>query len=136
MIDVDRFKAINDLHGHNVGDKVLCAFADTCRGFGRDVDCVGRIGGEEFGILLPETGLTDARAIAERFRQEIERSTIHAVEKRVTITISAGVSTLTEDVRNMDDLLKHADTALYEAKKKGRNRVEVFQPSLSKRSLG
>lgn len=136
MIDVDRFKGVNDLHGHNVGDTVLCAFVDTCRGLVRDVDCLGRIGGEEFGVFLPETGLNDAHAIAERFRQEVERSTIRAGEEKIAITISAGVSTLTEDVKDMDVLLKHADTALYEAKRAGRNRVEVFQPSHSKRLSG
>ena len=123
MIDLDHFKAVNDTHGHDMGDKVLVAVANSIRKVIRKPDIPGRIGGEEFAILLPNTYLEGALALAERLRRESEEITIPTSKVPVTITISIGVAYLdTGDA--IDNLLKKADQALYQAKNLGRNRVE------------
>jgi diguanylate cyclase (GGDEF)-like protein len=127
--DVDRFKQVNDRHGHAVGDRVLQAVARALEGALRQVDVVGRSGGEEFLVVTPETPLADALAVAERLRLEVARAGIRAGELSVQVTISAGVASLrSARAGSPDELLAVADAALYRAKALGRNRVEVAAP--------
>jgi len=124
LADLDDFKLVNDGFGHHAGDDVLLAFADLLRAHGRDVDVAARLGGEEFAILLPETGLEGASAVAERLRQSLANRRIRLGEREVTVTASFGVAELGPG-QSVDALLRAADSALYRAKEKGKNRVEV-----------
>jgi diguanylate cyclase (GGDEF)-like protein len=125
MLDLDHFKDINDNYGHLVGDRVLREVADTLKRETRTVDVVGRFGGEEFTILLPDTGLTDATGIAERLRRRIaERA---PAPSHPAVTVSIGVATLPDHASTLEDLIDTADTALYRAKLDGRNRVATAE---------
>lgn len=131
VLDIDRFKAINDRAGHPFGDRVIQAVADCCAGQVRREDAVGRIGGEEFAILLPETGLEAGRLLAERLRSAIERQlTQLGAEGGVTVTCSIGGVSLTREHSEFSDLMAQSDSALYDAKHAGRNQVRFF-PSVS-----
>ena len=121
MLDIDLFKNINDTYGHEAGDTALRAFADLCRAMVRSPDSIGRIGGEEFALLLPETNRTNARALAERLRAAVASMRIDGLP--VTMTISVGVSEVLPSEDKPDAALSRADAALYEAKRGGRNRV-------------
>lgn len=123
FIDIDRFKAINDLHGHAAGDSVLASIGRICRDAQRASDTGGRFGGNEFAILLPETDLDGAIVFAERLRQTIERQSISTESENHNITVSIGVADARLSMSGFDRLLKLADNALYEAKQAGRNRV-------------
>lgn len=123
MLDVDHFKAINDTHGHEVGDQALQHLAACARSVLREVDLIGRWGGEEFVALLPETSSLRAEEAAERLRQEIENSTITVGDQQVKITVSIGCTTLADSDKNINDLLRRADDALFCAKNSGRNSV-------------
>jgi diguanylate cyclase (GGDEF)-like protein len=124
LADLDDFKLVNDGFGHHAGDEVLLAFADLLRAHGRDVDVAARLGGEEFAILLPETGREGASVVAERLRQSLSARVIRIGEKaEVTVTASFGVAEL-EEGQSVDALLRAADSALYRAKELGKNRVE------------
>lgn len=126
MLDIDFFKQVNDSYGHKVGDTVLKKLADVCRNTLREVDVIGRVGGEEFAVLLPETDMARAVEVAERLRSDIENAKIsRASGLPVHITVSIGVAFLRSKDENLDVLLNKADKALYEAKKSGRNRVCV-----------
>jgi tRNA (guanine-N(7)-)-methyltransferase len=120
MIDLDHFKAINDTHGHPVGDRVLVDFVARVKNLLRQPDRFGRFGGEEFVALLPETPLNEARLVAERLRAMIEANT--ADLPRCTVSIGVSVSRL--DDAGLDNIITRADAALYQAKRAGRNRVE------------
>ncbi|MDH0201690.1 sensor domain-containing diguanylate cyclase [Comamonas aquatica] len=123
-IDIDYFKTVNDTHGHDVGDMVLQHLAQFLSHICRVDDVPCRVGGEEFIILLPGTHKLDAAKIAERLRQNVEATDIPVVGK---ITISVGISCYPEDARDVFAVFKHSDEMLYQAKRHGRNRVEVFQ---------
>jgi len=123
ILDIDRFKKINDSYGHAAGDKVLKELASLIVENVRKVDLVGRMGGEEFGILLPDTDLKKAIMMAERLRKNIESSSFNYGDQELAVTVSIGLTTHKRGVLNIDELLKIADKALYEAKAKGRNRV-------------
>ncbi len=123
MIDLDEFKSINDLHGHQTGDRVLMKFAETCKRTMRSIDIAGRLGGEEFAVLLPETDMTQAFEAAERLRQQLARESIEVSDSVLAFTASIGVATLSSGQDSLDSLLATADKALYEAKRSGRNRV-------------
>lgn len=123
-IDIDYFKTVNDTHGHDVGDMVLQHLAQFLSHICRVDDVPCRVGGEEFIILLPGTHKVDAAKIAERLRQNVEATEIPVVGK---ITISVGISCYPEDARDVFAVFKHSDEMLYQAKRHGRNRVEVFQ---------
>lgn len=125
MIDIDFFKKVNDTYGHSVGDEVLRALSETAILALRNADIIGRLGGEEFAVLLPETGGESALEVAERLRQSVERTTINTAAGGLTITVSIGVSTRTPSTNVVETLLKEADVALYDAKQSGRNRVVV-----------
>jgi diguanylate cyclase (GGDEF)-like protein/PAS domain S-box-containing protein len=126
MLDVDLFKKVNDSHGHKVGDLVLIKLAEVCGQTLREVDIIGRLGGEEFAILLPETNLEKANEVAERLREAIAKAKV-PLEGGLPLhfTVSIGVTSLVSKDDNLDVLLNRADKALYEAKEKGRNRVCV-----------
>lgn len=124
MMDIDFFKRVNDSYGHKVGDAVLRKLADVCRDTLREVDIVGRIGGEEFAILLPETNRAEALEVAERLRLAVADSTVLMKDcPPVQYTVSIGVSSVVSADDNIDMLLNRADQALYQAKLSGRNRV-------------
>lgn len=131
MLDIDHFKSINDTYGHEIGDLALKAFADTCRGCIREIDHLGRIGGEEFACLLPETSESEARACAERLRACIEAQSIDTAKGKVQFTVSIGVAVLQPEHVNWECLLRDADGALYQAKCEGRNRVVIARPRSS-----
>lgn len=125
IIDLDHFKHVNDTYGHACGDHVLLEFARVCHEIVRAGDAVGRLGGEEFAILLPGTGLDNAQRIAERIRETVELRTI-ALPKggTVDVTVSVGLAVHRQD-EALDALMSRADGAMYEAKCLGRNRVIV-----------
>jgi diguanylate cyclase (GGDEF)-like protein/PAS domain S-box-containing protein len=126
MIDIDEFKTINDRFGHACGDHAISAVATTCRTALRTVDLVGRIGGEEFAVLLPETDLTGAGITAERLRSAVAALRLDTgTADTVSLTISIGVSARQKGDRGLDDTLHRADAALYQAKHLGRNRICV-----------
>ena len=123
MFDIDHFKKINDIHGHLAGDFVLKDVARIVQARIRRDEVFARYGGEEFGIVLPETNLEGARALAEGLREKIEQSRFVFQNEQIRVTISIGVAALTDQDRSSMDLIKHADTKLYDAKRAGRNRV-------------
>jgi diguanylate cyclase (GGDEF)-like protein len=123
LADLDNFKWVNDGFGHHAGDIVLRSFADLMRSHIRDVDVPGRIGGEEFAIVLPETDRNGAESVAERMRESLSSVPIPVSDDQsVRVTASFGVAELVDD-QSGDDLLRSADTALYRAKAEGKNRV-------------
>lgn len=124
MIDIDFFKQINDTHGHAVGDRVLKELANVCLQTLRDIDIVGRLGGEEFAILLPETALDEAIEVANRLHDALANTQISNGEHiTLKFTVSLGISALQSKQQDLEQLLDVADQALYEAKRQGRNRV-------------
>jgi len=131
FLDLDRFKRVNDQYGHRAGDKVLRHVAEQISKSIREVDIVARYGGEEFVVLLPNTDLAGARQCAEAIRKNIADQAIKIGDTTIRTRLSVGVSMLTEDVANEDELLKRADTALLRAKKQGRNRVCVWASDIS-----
>ena len=125
ILDLDRFKSINDTHGHDGGDDVLREFAGRLRKNVRGIDLACRYGGEEFVVVMPDTEASIAEKVAERIRAEIERNPFAVGKEGLTIglTISVGVSSVLRKRDTVEDLMKRADLALYEAKSAGRNRV-------------
>ncbi len=121
FIDVDNFKQINDTYGHNKGDEVLKSIAHVIRKETRKTDFVGRFGGEEFLIVLPETELDHAYAVAERIRKSIERLDFGVGR----VSVSVGVTDLRED-DDLESLFNRVDRAMYLAKEKGKNRSEIL----------
>ena len=124
MADIDHFKAINDAHGHHIGDKVLQHFAQTLSASVRTIDLVGRWGGEEFVILMPGTELDEAVQAAERMRLAVIKAAPPLDDPGYAYTASFGVAAFSAETPTMASLFGRADTALYLAKKNGRNRVE------------
>jgi diguanylate cyclase (GGDEF)-like protein len=126
MIDVDNFKNYNDDYGHLAGDQVLITVADAIRSPLRPNDLVARFGGEEFAVLLPETTVSNARIIAERLREHVEKSDPGVLDSRQlpSVTISLGVAGR-QPGYSLDMMIAAADVAMYHAKRNGRNRVEV-----------
>ncbi|MGZ4999806.1 MAG: diguanylate cyclase, partial [Methylomonas sp.] len=139
MFDVDYFKVVNDNYGHKTGDMVLQEIATVFRQTLREVDILGRLGGEEFAAVLPETGADEAREAAERLRLAIAGAEMRTeAEEHLRITVSIGVSALADEQVNIETLLKQADEALYVAKNCGRNQVRMAQgapPSGSEKIL-
>ena len=125
LLDVDRFKAINDTHGHPVGDEVLRVVADELRKVTRGGDLLGRFGGEEFAIIMPETDIDQAQLACERLRRAVAGRTLHYPNGTSgRVTISSGVALLA-GAEGCDHLVSRADKALYEAKAGGRNLVRL-----------
>jgi len=126
MIDIDHFKNINDVHGHQAGDIALVQLSELMISTLREHDLISRIGGEEFTILLPETNLNSAVEIAERMRVLIEQHTFEIfTHLKLNLTISIGVATLSKEVPDFISLLSCADQQLYRAKANGRNCVSA-----------
>lgn len=124
IFDIDRFKTINDTYGHAEGDRVLCEVVAAVRGAIREIDLFGRIGGDEFFLVLPGAGRDKAIEIAERIRKQIEANVRYGRPPE-TVTTSVGAAWLSERINNMDRLESAVDAALYRAKRNGRNRVEI-----------
>lgn len=126
MIDIDNFKTYNDSYGHLVGDAILKEVAKTTKESIRQIDLMGRYGGEEFSIILTETGREQARFVAERIRQAIEEKPVRVYDEDLRVTVSIGISTFPYDGKDIATLVDNADRALYVAKQAGRNSVRVF----------
>ena len=125
LIDLDHFKSINDRFGHALGDRVLEIFADSARQSVRSSDLLGRLGGEEFAAVLCDTSHDKAAGVAERIRQSFAQAAQEVDHRPVCATVSIGLVHCQEPALNMPDLLAQADQALYIAKERGRNRIEV-----------
>ena len=130
LLDIDYFKNINDQYGHHAGDQVLKFFATFYRENLRRIDFIARFGGEEFIVLLPETGLSEAAMLAERLRSRLADEIIYTLpeEKSLNITVSTGISLFEGAGDTIQTLLSRADEALYRAKRQGRNRCEIATP--------
>ena len=124
MADLDHFKNINDHYGHQTGDHALTVFAATCMSVFREVDLIGRWGGEEFAMLLPDTVLDDALRVAERLHTALGRTPITGNGDSFRLSVSLGVVEI-DGTRGIDEVLHAADEALYTAKEAGRNRTET-----------
>lgn len=126
IFDLDRFKSVNDDWGHNVGDEALRIFARRLRQCVRGADLTARIGGEEFAVILQNTGPAEAIAAAERVRAAISATPVtHAGATEINLTVSVGVATISDQDQEAAEFLSRADTALREAKKTGRDRVKL-----------
>lgn len=125
LIDIDHFKHVNDHYGHAVGDEVLAELTKRWQVLLRPSDSLGRIGGEEFLVLLPETELRDARDIAERLRAESAEYPLSTRAGKLKVTISVGVSVSRPDRAAFEDAIADVDAAMYLAKRNGRNRIEI-----------
>jgi diguanylate cyclase (GGDEF)-like protein len=123
LLDIDNFKEVNDNFGHAFGDRVLRAVAQEMQGGLRSYDLLGRIGGEEFLIASPGSILDDAAGLAERIRQMIKARKISDGTREIAVTVSAGVTSLSEQDATAEAILQRADEALYLAKQQGRDRV-------------
>ena len=126
MIDADHFKAVNDQHGHLAGDQVLKEISNIIQENVRGIDIVGRFGGEEFCVVLPDTVPAGASVVAERIRKSAEKRVIKAYDSTLHITLSIGVAIYPSDGKQLEELMDKADWALYRAKSQGRNCVIAF----------
>jgi diguanylate cyclase (GGDEF)-like protein len=133
LFDIDHFKKYNDANGHPAGNEVLKKIASMLRSEAREVDIVARYGGEEMVMVLPETGRKRATELADRIREKIASTVFAHMESQPLkkITVSAGVATYPVDAATEEELIKKADTSLYEAKSGGRNRVVAFRPPMT-----
>lgn len=125
LIDADHFKRVNDSWGHCTGDLVLKRIAEVCRHSVRESDVVGRFGGEEFIIALPQTSAVDAAIVAQRIHRSMRKSAISVDGNEITVTLSLGVAECGPEADTFDDLLRAADRALYRAKRTGRDRISL-----------
>ena len=129
LLDADHFKAVNDQYGHPAGDAVLRDLAATLTASFRDVDVVARVGGEEFAVLLPSTAAAAALAVANRALAAISARHVEFDGVRIAYSVSGGVAAMDESVTGLDELMKRADHALYVAKKAGRKRIAIWEPT-------
>ena len=129
LIDIDRFKSVNDTHGHAAGDMVLNGLGQMLKSSARETDIVGRYGGEEFGILLTETSASGAKEVGERIRTILSSTPITFGQQTISFSASLGISSLNTMQTRYEDLISEADNALYSAKTSGRNQV-CLAPSL------
>lgn len=123
ILDIDHFKQVNDTYGHDIGDQVLIHFSELCRSFLRNTDYIGRIGGEEFALLLAETQALEAQQICQRLCEMVSETVCTVENLTIQYSISIGVTTVKGKGANIQQLFKDADQAMYEAKQSGRNRV-------------
>jgi len=124
MLDIDKFKTINDTYGHDVGDIVIKHLVDITSSIIRDSDIFARFGGEEFVLMLPNTDISNAKILAQKIRKKIQDST---VKDNIKFTVSIGVAQLREEDDLIDNVIKRADEALYSAKNNGRNMVQCIK---------
>jgi diguanylate cyclase (GGDEF)-like protein len=130
LVDLDHFKSINDRFGHALGDRVLEIFTESAQKSVRATDLVGRLGGEEFAAILVDTSKEKALAVAERIRENFANAALEVDSRPVGATVSIGLALCTETVFDLTELLAQADHALYVAKERGRNRVEIASLNL------
>ncbi len=123
MLDIDHFKAVNDTYGHGIGDTALKKTVTVIQGSLREQDTLGRLGGEEFAVIVPETGTEEAAVVAERIRASIAQIVIDTPDEPFSFTMSIGVSESDHNDDSVEDALARADKALYDAKEQGRNQV-------------
>jgi diguanylate cyclase (GGDEF)-like protein len=128
LVDIDDFKPVNDRYGHLVGDSVLQFAADVIRSAARSTDYVGRYGGEEFVLLLPQTGSEEAFVMAQHLVEAMQKSEYEGEDLSLRLTVSAGTATADPSDRDLFSLIARADTALYAAKKQGKNRAIMSDP--------
>jgi diguanylate cyclase (GGDEF)-like protein len=142
LFDLDNFKEVNDRYGHLAGDSILVRITRVCARWLRGTDFMGRFGGEEFMVLCPNTSLEGAKALAERIRQAVEESGFTVNGKNIKMTISVGVTELSNhldaaaklnEVELLHDMIDAADSAMYNAKRNGRNRVVAYEPVTAER---
>ena len=126
MLDIDHFKSVNDRFGHDAGDNLLSEFSRRVEAELRAYDQFARLGGEEFVVVLPNCNLADGEAMATRLRKSICEAPFTAGGSPIAMTVSIGVTRVHVGEKHIDDALKRADAALYAAKNKGRNRVEIM----------
>ncbi len=137
IIDLDHFKSINDRYGHPAGDAVLKLFADVVNSVARRSDIIGRVGGEEFAIVLPSTNASKALEFSERLHHAINQAVLKYKGSAIRYTASIGLSEFdTDSEDSLDDLLASADLALYQAKQSGRNQTATFNPQLTQAAAG
>lgn len=129
MLDIDHFKEINDTYGHIAGDQVLVELAQRLKKRTRDIDIIGRYGGEEILVVLPETQLPQAVQAAERARIYVQERPIHTERGDIPVTISAGVAQIEAHIPELASLVDRADSAMYAAKQAGRNQVMAYKDS-------
>jgi diguanylate cyclase (GGDEF)-like protein len=128
MIDIDKFKLINDNYGHGIGDDIIKLMAQRTENILRKSDVFGRLGGEEFAAILPSTTIRGAKKAAENIRSEIENLEYKNLDNKIIkFTVSIGIAMLDSKDQDLEAVLHKADLALYEAKKSGRNKVEVYE---------
>lgn len=124
MMDIDHFKQFNDNYGHDIGDEILKLTSKTFTTSVRETDIIGRYGGEEFIIIVPETDLKEVKLVAERVRANVEKQTLYTDKfGELKCTLSIGISTIIGTEENLEEMVKRADNMLYKAKESGRNRV-------------
>ena len=137
LIDLDHFKMINDRYGHPAGDAVLELFAHVVNSVARRSDIVGRLGGEEFAMLLPGTNAGEAREFSERLHQAIHKAVLKFNGSAIRYTVSIGLAQYDQtSEKSIEDLLAHADLALYDAKQAGRNQTATFKPASNRAATG
>jgi diguanylate cyclase (GGDEF)-like protein len=139
VTDIDHFKKVNDTYGHDVGDVIIKGLGEILRRAKRTTDSVARFGGEEFVIICEETDARGAMLLAERVREELERTTFHATTSKdgrsrdaatLSVTCSIGVATFPSAGATWEELFKAADGALYVSKRTGRNRSTAWSPAM------
>lgn len=130
LFDLDHFKKVNDTYGHLAGDEVLCEVTRRASGMLRSVDIVGRYGGEEFALILPNTNMDGARILSDRIRQKIAEKPVKYKNIEIPVTISMGINQLQPEIKTYEQLIHGADTALYASKEAGRNRVTCHIPGI------
>ncbi|TWA81262.1 PAS domain S-box-containing protein/diguanylate cyclase (GGDEF)-like protein [Azospirillum brasilense] len=130
VLDVDHFKRINDSYGHATGDDALRMVAGGCQAILREYDILGRLGGEEFVVVLPGATAEESRVVAERVRRHLSRMAIPGPEGRFHLTSSIGIAALDSAYDTLEKAIHRADLALYRAKREGRNRVVVYEPGM------
>lgn len=129
FVDLDGFKSINDSHGHLSGSRALVEAGAVIRGSGRETDVIARYGGDEFALILPDTGAVGALAVAERIRDRISRYPFLAADGLdIHLTASVGIATLPEVATAADDLVQAADAAMYQVKDRGKNGIQAAAP--------
>ena len=137
IIDLDNFKNINDRHGHPAGDAVLRLFASVVNSVARRSDIIGRVGGEEFAMVLPSTTAAEAVEFAERLHEAINKAVLKYNGSAIRYTVSVGLAEFSSDSKHsVDDLLAQADVALYQAKQAGRNQTVTYTPKVAQAAIG
>lgn len=121
ILDIDHFKKVNDTYGHHTGDQVIKHVSALLQKVARETDVVGRYGGEEFVVLMPCSSQSDAKVLAERIREAVENSSVQHDGITIKVTVSVGGAEYTQEFKNVEDWLNHADACLYKAKNAGRN---------------